>query len=229
MQQGGNNGSSDLFAPKPPNTYGTAGGIGQWKANAAIPNIPAAPPAPTNYGGGGGYSGGGYGGGVGSNSVGNISSVAPPAPAPPPPPAPPSIDQWLSTDNVYKQQTDAAHKALQDYMAQMAGQQNQYGVQYAANAGDLADQRKLAQIDTENDYAGRGLETSGLYLKALADLKNSYDKRQSALDAGRADFLSNLQSGLTNFEGTQQVNANQYRNDAIARRAAQYNLPVGGA
>ena len=161
---------------------------------------------------------------VGSSNTGRISPIAPPPPAPPPPPKPPSIDQWLAGDTVYKQQTDASAKALADYMAQMTGQQNSYNTEYQRNLGNLSDAEKLAQTDTENDYASRGLSTSGVFLKALADLKADYDKRESTLSDGRAEFLSNLANGLTNFRSTQGINNTRYRNEAINRRAAQFGL-----
>lgn len=182
---------------------------------------------------GGGGGGGGYGGGprlnyqpsgrtIGSNTQGRISNVAPPAPAPPPAPKPPSIDQWLAGDTTYGGQMSASKKALADYLAQMTSQQNQYQTDYERNRMGLEDQEKLATTDTENDYASRGMSTSGLYLKALADLKADYDKREGGLAEGQAAFLANLNSGKTNFMSQQQIEQAKYRQDAINRRAAQY-------
>lgn len=185
----------------------------------ATPKPPARPHVQQSYGGPSTprYSSGRQ---IGSNNVGRISSIAPPAP--PPPPKPPSINEWLAGDTAYKQQTDASQKALRDYLAQMTGQQNNYNTEYERNLGNLGDAEKLATTDTENDFSARGLTTSGLYLKALADLKADYDKRESTLADGRAEFLGNLQNGLTNFKSTQGINNTRYRNEAINRRAAQY-------
>ena len=192
-------------------------------APAPPPRSPSAP----SYGGGGGSYGGGGGGGVaysgksvGSNSSGRISPVAPPPPAPPPPP---SINQWLAGDTAYKQQMDASSKAYKDYVAQMTGQQNNYNTEYERNLMNTHDAEKLAGTDMENDYAARGLTNSGLFLKAKTDLATDYDKRESSLADGRAEFLANLQAALGNFRSTSRINQTKYRNEAIARRAAQYS------
>lgn len=157
---------------------------------------------------------------VGSNSQGRITPIAPPKPKPPM-----SIDQWLAGDSAYKQQTDAAMKSLNDYRAQMTGQQNNYNIEEARNKGDLADQQKLAESAMTDDYASRGLSQSGLALKAFADLATDYDKRNSALDQGAAEFTGNANTGLQNFQSTQGINATKYKNDAISRRALKFNLP----
>lgn len=196
------------------------------KPTVAAPRNSA--PRRSGGGGGGGFSGGprlNYqpsGRSIGSNTQGRISAVAPPPPAPPPAPKPPSIDQWLAGDTTYGGQMSASKKALADYLAQMTSQQNQYNTDYERNTMALGDQEKLATTDTENDYAARGMSTSGLYLKALADLKADYDKREGGLAEGRAAFLANLGSGKTNFMSQQQIEQAKYKQDAINRRAAQY-------
>jgi hypothetical protein len=159
---------------------------------------------------------------VGSNAQGRISPIAPPPAAPPPTPQPPSIDAWLAGDTTYGQQENAAHKAAADYLAQMTQQQNQYQGDYTKNLLNLQDQETQAQGNLGDDYASRGLSQSGLMLKALADLKTQYDKQQSDLESGRASFLQNLQSGLTNFNSQNALQQQQYRQDAINRRASQY-------
>lgn len=202
--------------PQPRSGPGTPGYIG-FKATPkppAAPRVSAPPPrytpGPVRYS---------SGKSVGSNSTGRITPIAPP-----PPPKPPSIQQWLSGDATYKQQQDAMKKAMADYQAQMTGQQNNYETEYNRNLLSTQDAEKLAQTDTENDYASRGLSTSGLYLKALNDLHTDYDKREGALADGRAEFLANLAAGLTNFQSTQGLNNTKYRNDAINRRAQKYGL-----
>lgn len=159
---------------------------------------------------------------VGSNAQGRISPIAPPPPAAPPAPPPESIDQWLAGDTTYQHQEDAAHQAARDYLAQMTNQQNQYQGDYVKNLANLGDQQTQADSNLQDDYASRGLSQSGLMVKALSDLKTQYDKQQSDLASGRASFIQNLQSGLTNFNSTNNLQQQQYRQDAINRRATQY-------
>ena len=65
---------------------------------------------------------------------------------------------------------------------------------------------------------------SGTYLQAMADQKDRYAKGNSALACGKSEYLSNLQAALQNFQSQQGINANQYKQDAINRRATKYNL-----
>jgi hypothetical protein len=115
-------------------------------------------------------------------------------------------------------------KAMADYLAQMNSQRQQYEGQYGLNAQELGKQRTTGFGDLENDYASRGLLQSGVYGKAYADLENDFKRRQTDLDTGRTNFLANLASGQKNFTTEQQLAMEKARQDAIARRAAQYGI-----
>lgn len=178
--------------------------------------MPKKTPTPsTSYsgssGGGGGYSGGG--GGVGTSSTGQVSTMAAPAP---------SIEAFLGSDASYQAQVAALNKALADYQAQMGTQQNQYNTNYASNIAQLGQDRTVGLADQQNDYTGRGLLHSGLYGKAAGDLNTQFDTRQSDLARARADFLANLGLDFNNFRSEQNLTQQKAKQDAIARRAAQY-------
>lgn len=151
--------------------------------------------------------------------------MAPPAPKKPKAPkGPPSLNSYLAGDTAYKQQMDAAAKAAADYQTQMTGQQNNYNTEYTRNMGNLHDQEKLDSNDATNDFASRGMISSGLYVKNQNDLATNYNKRESTLDDGKAEFMANLGFGKTNFDSTNNLNKQRYRNEAIQRRASKYNL-----
>lgn len=189
---------------------------------------PAPRPAPSwspprNTGGGGGYRGApsvGAPSSVGRSSTGRVAPVAPPKP----PPAPPSLAQWLKGDSAYLTQQSALARALKDYQAQMGSQRQQYQGQYDLNLKELGTQREGAFEDLENDYASRGLLQSGVYGTAYSDLENDYKRRQTDLDTARANFLANLGTGLKNYQTEQSLTAEKAKQEAIARRAAKYNL-----
>lgn len=194
---------------------------------APVPHsyAPRPPSNPYRNTGGGGGRGGGTSGGVGSNSSGRISNKAP---APPAKPAAPAVSpaeaerRYLLTDTAYKAQNDALTKALSDYQIQKASQENQYGTQYTTNVGELGKQEKLDLGNTEADYAARGMGFgSGSSIKALADLRNQYDAREAQLLADKTNYLGNLGSAYTNFQGEQGINRARYKQEALARRAAQ--------
>lgn len=160
---------------------------------------------------------------VGRTATGSVRPAAPP-PRPAPPPAPPSVQTWLKGDSSYITQQSALARALSDYKKQMSGQQSQYEGQYGLNNTELKKQRETGFTDLENDYASRGLLQSGVYGKAYSDLENDYKRRQTDLDTARANFLANLQTGYGNFQTEQQTTAERARQEALARRAAKYNL-----
>lgn len=209
--------------PRTGNTYGSIG----FTANSATPNLP-------RRGSGGGarggpvLNGGGGGGGlsvgappsVGRNSMGRVAPMAPPKP----PPAPPSLAQFLGSDSAYIRQQSALARALADFKAQQASQTTQYQNQYGQNLGDLTKQRTSAFGDLENDYASRGLLKSGVYGSAYSDLENDYKARQTALDSARSAFLANQGLDFKNFQTEQGLTLDKAKQDAIARRAAQYGL-----
>ena len=157
---------------------------------------------------------------VGANSTGQISAVAPVY-------KPPSLTaaQWTAQDTTLKHQRDAAHLALQDYIAQRTQQTANYQTEYNRNTQDTQDNQKVDRLSLGDDYASRGMSFSGLGLKAVADQGTDYAKKYSALGAGRGQFLGNAQSAYQNFLKNQQINDVRYRDEAIARRAAAYNLP----
>jgi len=183
-----------------------------------MPAMPKAkPPAPSVMPSAPSYSGGGGGGGgVGISSSGQVSNVAPAAP--------PSLDQFLGSDSGYQSQLAAIQKALADYQAQMGTQKTQYETNYASNLNQLGQDRTMGLADQQNDYTGRGLLHSGLYGKAAGDLTTQYDTKQSDLGRARSDFLANLGLDFNNFKSQEDITQQRAKQDAIARRAAQYGV-----
>ena len=155
---------------------------------------------------------------VGSSATGRISHIAPAKPKGATTKKKPAVDQ-LAGDTTYKQQRDAAHRALGDYQAQMAASQNSYTTDYNRNLYNQNKQESVDQVNQADDYAARGMSHSGVRLKASGDLKSSYDDRSNTLNEGQANFNSSLASGFQNYQSTQRLNDVRYRNEAINRRA----------
>lgn len=172
---------------------------------------------------------------IASNPLGQISttSVQSGAVAPPPAPSVPSIDEFLGSDTGYQEQVAALQKAMADYQGQMGQQKSQYGVDYSAKVNELGFNKdrnaaggayKDALRGTENDFASRGLLNSGLFGQADADVTNQFGRRQGDLDRAQSDFLSGLEQAFTNFQSEQGLTSQRAKNEAIARRAAQYGV-----
>lgn len=181
------------------------------------------PSARSNGGGGRGY-GGGTAPRISSNPYGSVSTVQPMAVAPPPAPTMPSVDEWLSGDSTYQSQLAALAKALTDYQAQMGQQKTQYGVDYGAKVNELGLARGNALKDLENDFASRGLRQSGLYFDNQTEMNGQYDRRQSDLDRAKTDYEANLATAFSNFQTEQNLTSQRAREDALAKRAAQFGM-----
>lgn len=175
-------------------------------------------PASSGGGGGGGSRGGGGGGYSGGGSHGGSSSYS----ATPAAPAMPSIKSYLLGDTTYQDQLAQLRKAYTDYVANQNLSRTNYQNQYGLNVRDLTKQRTQGLQDVTDDFASRGLSQSGLYGQAYADAQSEYDRRQTELDTARNAFLTDLAQQLSNFKGDQQTATTSAKQEAIARRAAQY-------
>lgn len=170
-----------------------------------------------NSGGGGGSSGGGYGGGYGG---GGMAAVA----AAPPPPPPMSVTDWLAKDTAYQSQESALKKALTDYVAQMGKNKTNYETDYTARSDDLAINKTRSMDDQKNDFASRGLLFSGLYGQDVSKLTNDFARRTSDMERARSTFLDDLSTNFANFKDQQELTQTKAKQDALARRAAEYGL-----
>lgn len=160
-----------------------------------------------------GYAGGGS---VGSTSGGSISYAKPPKP--------PTLAAFLGTDSTYIQQKSALEKAKADYLAQQGKSRTNYETGYATDLDTLGKNRTSALADLENDYASRGLMNSGLYADSLSSANNDWDKRGSALEQAKAQFLEGLSSDFGNFSQEQLLTLQRAEQEAAARRASQYGV-----
>lgn len=225
---------------------GSASGAGVFKKKGGVkapspgPTLPkytnpygggAKPLVKPKGGGGKAKSGGGYGGGgskgkgssgyAGGGSVGSTSggSVSYGKPA-----KPPSLASFLGTDSTYVQQKSALEKAKADYLAQQGKSRTNYETGYAVDLDTLKNNRVAAMADLENDFAGRGLMNSGLYADSQATANNDWDKRGSALEQAKAQFLEGLSGDFANFSEEQLLTLQRAEQEAAARRASKYGV-----
>lgn len=176
-------------------------------------------------------SSGGYGG-----NRGNTLAARPPAVARPPvgntpggtiartvapPPAPISVQDFISGDNTYQTQNNAYKKALADYAAQMRAEQGKYNGEYGAQVSQLGLDRTQSLEDLQNDYAGRGLLTSGVYADAQGDMNKKFDTSLADLARAKTAYMDDLTTGQTNFSATQKAMLDKAYQDALNRRLDQ--------
>lgn len=171
--------------------------------------------------------GGGYGGNRGNTlqarpPVGNTPGGTVARTVAPPPPKPPiSVADFISGDNTYQTQNTAYRKALADYAAQMKAEQGKYNGEYGAQVNQLGLDRTQSLEDLQNDYAGRGLLTSGVYADATGDLNKKFDTSLADLARAKTAYMDDLTTGQTNFSATQKAMLDKAYQDALNRRLDQ--------
>jgi hypothetical protein len=138
----------------------------------------------------------------------------------------PGYTDFLKADTTYQSQMAQLRKAYSSYVAAQGNQRTNFGNTYALNKKNLRTERTRGLVDTTDDYASRGMLQSGLYGKQYADRQTDYSQRQAALDTERSAFLSDLGVNLATFKGEQETVKTSAKQEAIARRAAKYNLRV---
>lgn len=167
---------------------------------------------------------GGGGGGPAPGGGPAVQSAPSPAPIAAKAPGPPTLDQFLRGDTTFMGQEAGLKKAGANFNTQAANAAQQYGEQYNLNNTNLATAGQEARTGLTDDFASRGMLNSGVYGKAYADQETEYKGRQAALDQARTQFLTDQTAGRTNFTEEQNLSTQKARQDAINRRAAQYNL-----
>lgn len=157
-----------------------------------------------------------------SNPPGGNSKII--RPAAPPKPVIPDTNSFLKGDSTYQRQLAAYAKSLADFQADQGLATTDYTTGYNSTRRDIGLAKEQAAGDLKNDYASRGLLQSSLYNTDVGELNQQYQNQYTDLDKQKAGFMSQLAQELNKYnseQGTQKQNAQQ---EALRRRAEQYNL-----
>jgi hypothetical protein len=115
-------------------------------------------------------------------------------------------------------------KSLADFRADQNLDQQDYLTNYNNTYRDIGLAKGDASKNLEDDYASRGLLKSGLYNTALGELNQQYQNQYTDLDKQKAGYLANLAQELTKYNNGLGVQKGNAYNEAVRRRAEQYNL-----
>lgn len=174
-----------------------------------------------NSGGRNTYSSGYRNSGAARPSSGSSASgvVAPTIKAP----VIPKFDQaYLAGDTAYSAQRSAFQKALADYAAQYGNEVKQYGTEYNSTLGKLKDEQGVGATNLQDDFASRGLLTSGVYADALNDFNSDYDTKRADLARAKAAYETDLSTAKGNFTTEQQLLLDKAKQDALNRYNDRY-------
>lgn len=152
----------------------------------------------------------------GANASG---AIAPTVPAP----VIPKFDQnYLSGDTAYSSQKSAYQKALADFAAQQGADRTNYGNEYNASVTQMQKDQSQGALDLKDDYAARGLLTSGVYSDALNDFNADYTNKFNELARAKAAYEGDLTNANTNFKTQQQLLLDKAKQDALNRYNDKY-------
>ncbi len=193
---------------------GVSGGMGGGRKKGWRPTpAPPAPPAPP----------------VVSNSSGSYQRPAPPpvpnaggVPTIGAPPGAPSINSYLGVDSTYQQQMREFQAALASYLGSEKIQKSKINEDYGS-ANKALNTQKVQDLDNmQQDYASRGLLTSGLFADANSKYNTDFLAKLAELTKNQRRGLTDLSTGETEFRKQQQLEQQRAREQAIARRASKY-------
>lgn len=136
----------------------------------------------------------------------------------------PELDQYLGTDTDYQGQLGQFGSALTGFQSEQLGRRNSNAASFAQRLRDLQAAQAADEADLQEDFGARGLSNSGVYAGALSDLQKQYLGSQTALQSEQTTAEQEMAAQLAEFQAQQQAAIQQAREQAIARRAAQYGL-----
>lgn len=169
--------------------------------------------SPSRSGGGGGNNRGGGGGGGGS--------YKPPAA---PKPAVPSIGSYLGTDSTYQGILSGSKRSLADFLSELGRRRGESTTQFTDTRGSMERDREQRLAEMKDEFASRGLIQSGLYGEEQGRFQQQFTDQMNALQKQQAGLLADLLSQETNFRREQELALEAARQDALARRAAKFNI-----
>lgn len=141
-----------------------------------------------------------------------------PAPAVPKPKTP----SWQDAD--YNSQISAIQRALDLYKSQMGVQRTRAGTQYADSSRDMDQQKVRDSSDMENDFASRGVVTSGVYGTSVGDYNKEWGQQKEGLSKQYKDALADITMNYTSYLNDIKTQKEQARLDAVRRRAQELEL-----
>lgn len=172
------------------------------------------------------------------------ASPGTPAPAAPPPPPKPNYEgmgngELKGHDATFADQdamyTDKLKKYIADYDRQVGsgiwGRQvkaedlgGTLGNDFKTASEGIARNREAGLTNLSEDFANRGLGSSGLFVKNHQDASNNYDRQKTGLGNSIINQVNDLGFRRNNFEADIQASLAGARRDALSRLASSQSL-----
>lgn len=159
-------------------------------------------------------------------------------PAPYVPPAPPpdtrrringkSIknDEIAELDSTFLDQDAALSEALKKFIADQTEEKGRQKRDTDTAVTGIGRNRKVGLTGMSEDFAARGLQNSGLFMKANADAATDYGRQTQQVRQMFTDNVAKMASQLGKFKSESNATRQSARNEALARLARRSDLVV---
>lgn len=160
----------------------------------------------------------GGGGSIGRAAGNAVKSVATKAPSVP------SLAAYLGTDSAYQSAISGGKRSLADFLSELNRRRGEAGTQFDMTNASMERDRTQQLDDLRQEYASRGLINSGIYGDQVGLFEKQFGEQKNALAQQQASLLADLLSQETNYRRENDLATQQAKQDALARRAAKYNI-----
>lgn len=165
----------------------------------------------SSSGGGGSSRFSGGGGGGGGASVSHTPIV-------------PSLAAYLGTDSAYQGAVSGGKRTLADYIADIGRRRGEATTQFNTTKSSMERDRATQLDQLRQEFASRGLINSGLFGQKEGEFQKQYQDQFNALGQQQTGLLSDLMSQQHNYQREYELALQQAKQEALARRAAKYNI-----
>lgn len=162
-------------------------------------------------------------GGAGPGKVNGPGRKPAPKPAPKKPGAP-SIDKYLRSDANYNQGLSELMRTLDQYKAGNADSRGDVQEAFKTAMQRMGEEKTKSLQGLQEDFASRGLLTSGLYTQSVSDYDKQYGDRVSDMTRDQQNQTENLNRDLSNYQSLTKSKQADLKLDAIRRRAEKYGI-----
>lgn len=155
-----------------------------------------------------------------SAPVSNVPAAAPGPIAP----IVPDIGAYLAGDVDYQNQIRQFDKTLADFTADSSTRKVRTEADYGEGKRNMETQRGTDLQSLKDDFASRGLLSSGLYTGRIGEYETDYRTQIADLERQFNQAVQDISNQGTQFTREQDLSKESARQDAIRRRAQQYGL-----
>lgn len=144
----------------------------------------------------------------------------------PPKPKPPGIKQFLSADEIYQQALRGGKRTLRDFISDLGRRRGEAKVQFGQTEEALEEDRVRQLERMRDEFASRGLIHSGLFAEEQGRFQEDFQRQMQQLEQQQSSLLADFLSQEQDFRRQQELAQETARAEALARRAARFNIPL---